>query len=349
MRNFIIYVLFYSLLILVSGCTSSGKIVPLQQESSIKYSIIFIIHADANYLYHDKNGIAMRADEKVLKEAMQTAEQASDGEIFIFHQKPERKFLWLFRQKSREFLLYRNGKPAGTQAYSPSSDSLLFSESNIYQTYRVNSRDSVPVFFLYFGHEIPAENGRGYHHSQPGVALNVPSFAEGMGNFIPDNRAKFSLAALSTCNNGTPQIAAALADKTDYLLASPQNLHLSHLDTKALSMLENDVMPAGDQLGEAIAEDTYHRLTESVFTGITLALYDLNQLKSYVTTFAEIHDAKTDSLNRYSVNDNTDCSRRDFFHESDYTEGVKSWFWPPQFGPDANRTSHSGWGCRPGD
>ena len=50
----------------------------------LRYSVIFIIHGDGNYLYHDSRGNAHRADEEALIEATMVAEQNPQAEVFIF-------------------------------------------------------------------------------------------------------------------------------------------------------------------------------------------------------------------------------------------------------------------------
>ena len=64
----------------------------------MRYSLISIIHADANYLYH-VDGQAKKANDEALKESIETAQNAKHGEVFIFHQKPERKAFFLFPRK----------------------------------------------------------------------------------------------------------------------------------------------------------------------------------------------------------------------------------------------------------
>merc|ERR1711965_502537 len=79
---------------LVSGaCTGSrslNKQVPVNKDTAPDYSLIYVIHGDGDYLYHD-DGKAIKADEHAVKKAYSVALKAHHGEVFIFHQKPERK------------------------------------------------------------------------------------------------------------------------------------------------------------------------------------------------------------------------------------------------------------------
>ena len=86
---------------------------------SVHYSIIFIIHGDNNYLYHDTAGNEYTADEKVLASAKRVAEKNPFAEVFIFHQKPRSHFLFFFPLRDGEFYYYRNGQLVENESYWP--------------------------------------------------------------------------------------------------------------------------------------------------------------------------------------------------------------------------------------
>jgi len=85
------------LIIFLMSCSAS---IPVQQKSlrvendtlAVRYSILFIIHGDGNYLYHDTSGNEHIADEEVLASAKIVAEKNPSAEVFIFHQKPRSHF-----------------------------------------------------------------------------------------------------------------------------------------------------------------------------------------------------------------------------------------------------------------
>lgn len=87
----------------LSGCSSTSE---LLRESAVNetvdadYSIIYYIHADSDYLYHNSNGDPIRGNAKVLQTAYEVAEGAKSGEVFIFYQRPEKKLLGLFPRRS---------------------------------------------------------------------------------------------------------------------------------------------------------------------------------------------------------------------------------------------------------
>src|SRR5699024_11591552 len=99
------YHIYLSLLLFVAclvGCQSSkGPLQASLNSKPVAYSIIYLIHGDADYLYHDTAGRPLQSDQQVLREAQKVARDATKGEVFIFHIRPEQKILWLFPRKDR--------------------------------------------------------------------------------------------------------------------------------------------------------------------------------------------------------------------------------------------------------
>ncbi|MEX0720154.1 MAG: hypothetical protein WD059_05770 [Balneolaceae bacterium] len=337
----------YSFLLL-TGCQSSGNLIsPPSSGEEIRYSAIYLIHADANYLYHDEDGNAHRADEKVLAEAQQIGEKAEYGEVFIFHQKPERKILWLFPRKDRRMLHYRNGKLVNDARYSPNFDNgLLSAEADIFKQNQSDVVENSSKILLYFGHEIPVKGGTNYHYSQRSVPVNSHTFSEGAKKFLKGSKKIFDLAVLSTCNNGNPQMAQVLQPVTKTLLASPQNLHLSHIDTDALLLMEEERKTSGEKIAGAMAGQTFNRLSEILHTEITLFVYDMKIIESYLAEFNSLHQIHLEDIEPQLFEENVDCAELPLFNESDFTKGVQGWHKKPQFGRRSNSKTHSGWGCR---
>lgn len=321
-----------------------------EPETPPSYSVTYIIHGDANYLYHDAEGNALQADEQVLAEAKKVAQNATNGEVFIFHQKSERKILWLFPKKDRQFLYYRSGRLIHEQRYSPHSKQQPFvTEAKLYKQFHTANIDtgSHKNVMLYFGHEVPQNRQSAYHYSRPDATFETHSFAQGIQSFLQSQENPFDLTVLSTCNNGTPAMIHALSPYTNYILASPQNLHLSHIDTQSLGLLDTSEPLPTKTLGESLAEDTYDRLSSFLQTVITLSVYDTDSVQSYIGTFNQ-------NYNNYVANqptpqvapDNVDCATLSFFQADKYKEGIRVWYKAPRFGSKDKNASYSGWGCR---
>ncbi|NIR95711.1 MAG: hypothetical protein GWO08_19335, partial [Gammaproteobacteria bacterium] len=143
------------------------------------------------------------------------------------------------------------------------------------------------------------------------------------------------------------KMAVELMPFAHIMLASPQNLHLSHIGSQKLDLLENQPEITNTQLADSMATQTYQRLKKEIQTAITLSIYDLDVVKGYqneLRTFITAYD----SLNQkqYSSN-NIDCNQASFFDEATFEKGVKTWYKPANFGRNTNDSTHSGWGCVP--
>lgn len=358
MKNLNIRHRFYPLLLalafLFSACSSSGTLQEFDRENSLEdvtYSIIYLIHGDADYLYHDSLGRARQADKEVLKEAMRVGKNAKQGEVFIFHQRPERKVLWIFPKKDRRFMYYRNGELISEKQYSPPAEAaagVFSAEARLYRESRSATDTMENSVLLYFGHEIPYENGAGYYHSLSGKAMNTNTFSTGIRTLLPKGREHFDLTVLSTCNNGSPDMVRALKSVTRYLLASPQNLHLSHIDTEGLSLLENETMPKAREVADKLSRDSFRRLTKTVQTVVSLSIYDMQEVDGYIDQVNSTYQTYLETGSAADPgSDNVDCTDLSIFEKSiTFSKGVSVRYRPPRFGLKAQPKSHSGWGCK---
>lgn len=352
----ILRILIVSLLICLGflGCRTSDTLTggqsPNFESSSIdstqvSYTAIYVIHGDASYLYHDQEGNPLQADEEKVKEAMSVAQQSGQGEVFIFYQKPERKVFGIFPKKDRILLHYRNGELIHRERYSPaSSDRSLVTESKLFKKYRFG--DNNRMLFLYFGHEIPHLQEVSYHKSRPDAEFDIENFSTGMRSFL-DKESKFDLTVLSTCDNGTPIMAAHVQPISRLLLASPQNLHLSHIDTHSLLALENSAGLPALSLADMLAQQTYNRLNGFIETEITLSIYDLEEMSYSLGRLSDKYiQYRSEKSGPSFEQENIDCATLPFWDDEEMTKGIKTFYKSSNFGAYAARSSHSGWGCQ---
>ena len=335
----------------LAGCSHSSQIYNRDSQgepSTSDYTAIYYIHADNDYLYHLSDGTPVRANEKVLNSAIEVAEKAVSGEVFIFHQKSQKKRLWLFPRNQSEYYHFRNGTLQHYKKYRyTSGDEVLFdTEAEIFKADRAKV---IPpdhqTHFFYFGHEIPRDQGGHYNRSMSRMEVNTESFSSGVKRFLTGDQF-LDLVVLSTCNNATPTMAKQLMLFTKYLLASPQNLHLSHIDTDAMSLLETNESISSLELAQTMASQTFDRLSSEVFTAITLSIIDLKKVQNYI----DVLDAHVTSYikvnNPDPFPDNIDCQDLSFFNTEDYSDGIISFYRPAKFGRPSRSDSHSGWGCK---
>ncbi len=334
----------------LTGCTQTHQIInsnPDDVSANVEYSVIYYIHGDADYLFHNSDGSRVRADEQVLARAIDVAKEAASGEVFIFHQLPQRRFLGLFPKKS-VLLYYRNGKMVSRVLYSDKNEPFLIRETQLYNEYEVNSvANNQPKYFLFFGHEIPEHGGNNYSMTLPDIPVNTESFTYGLQHFLSNNNDTFNLVVLSSCNNGTPSMVKHLLPYTDVLLASPQNLHLSYIDSDSLELLENNPGMSSLKIADAMADQTFNRLVKSIQTTITLSVYDFDMVRKYINELDSL-DVQHEVLKHPNVfSDNVDCNQIPLFDAEKYSTGVQKWYQPAKFGRKAATTNiPSGWGCK---
>jgi len=199
------------------------------------YSVVCIVHGDGDYDYHDTGGNEFRADEELVASAIRVAERNPSAEVFIFHQKPRRRLLFLFPLHDGEFYYYRNGQLIANEPYWRDQGQRRFSgELEVYQRFHADRQGDKATVFLYSGHEIPEAGGTGYDASLPDRTFTVHDLADGLQDFTRHS-AKFDLVVLSTCYNGTPYTIGTLGPFARHIIASPDNLHLSYFDLRSLS------------------------------------------------------------------------------------------------------------------
>lgn len=316
----------------------------------VDYSVIYYIHADADYLYHDAAGNPVRGNSKILVTALRVAEEAKSGEVFVFYQQPEKKFLGLFPRNKSRFYHYTNGELTShvTYRHADKEEDFLATEARLHAQYRTFLRDEDQRnFFLYFGHEIPDGDGKKYHRTLPDIAVNTGSFSVGIQKFLVADKQRFNLVVLSTCNNGTPVMAEHLMPFTNLMLASPQNLHLSHIDSESMGLMETKPEISSIQVADSMSERTYQRLEKEVQTTITLTVYDFGIVQQYKN---KLHDFTTtyNSLDHMQyMPDNVDCKQVEFFDGDTFRKGLNRWYKPARFGRRSVTSDHSGWGCKP--
>ncbi|WP_234570568.1 clostripain-related cysteine peptidase [Rhodohalobacter sp. 614A] len=325
--------------VLFFGCSSSQQMVD-ESTREVQYSLVYVVHADANYTYH-LNGKRRKADLDVLNKAIKTGQNAKHGEVFIFHQKPERKLLFLIPQKDRDYYHFRNGELVGGGNYSPKNGGLKAEAEIVTKSLAESSNKNI---FLYFGHEIPV--GKPYfvyHSSSPYNLLNTEIFSNDLGLFGDT----FDVTVLSTCNNGNPVMVESLSGITNYLVASPQNLHLSHLSDQPLRQLETNPDVPASELAQQIAEESYKKLASFLQTEVTVAVYDMGQTENYISSLARGYQSHLEKIyqNSLFVN-NQDCKNLPELDHPLPNSGVTLYHKPPSFGRNSTDGSHSGWGCK---
>jgi hypothetical protein len=341
------------LVIFLASCSSippTHRKIPISEERAfpLSYSMIFIIHGDGDYLYHDTSGNEYRADEEALAGAKRVAQQNPHAEVFIFHQRPRRHFLLFFPLHDGEFYYYRNGRVIANELYwRDQEQSHLDPEVELYRRFRADNQREMVSLFLYFGHEIPEFGGMSYDASYPDRTFTINDLAGGLKEFTRDST-KVDLIVLSTCFNGTPHTISTLAPYARYIIASPDNLHLSYFDLHSLEQLDLSLRD-GDvpDCAKKFAHQAFNRLTEDIHTAVTVAAYDVDRVQRYLNSVDSIYDNTLNTINGQAPGyfEHCDCADVPAYALPTMSDGVNVFYRPACFGRLKYKQNHSGWEC----
>lgn len=345
-----------ALLVLLSSCSVD---LPVQREtlpaeegpSAVAYSIVCVIHGDGDYLYHDTNGNEYRADEEALARAQRVALRNPHAEVFIFHQKPRKNILFLFPVRDGEFYYYRNGRLFATESYwRDHEQSAPMPEVELYHRFHSDNYRNLTSVFLYCGQEIPEFGGAGYDASYPDRPFTVHDLAGGLKGFIGDS-ARFDLLVLSTCFGGTPYTIGALGPFARYIVASPDNLHLSYLDIHSLDRLDLS-LPDGDvpAFAKRFAQQSFDRLTGTVQTTVSVAVYDVDRVQAFLDSVTSLYSqmltiVKGEPRASPTAFEHCDCAELRAYALPVMSDGVDVFYRSAHFGRSKGKQNHSGWEC----
>jgi hypothetical protein len=350
--DFLIKCICAALLLIIFSCSSDLTIrneTLLSKES--EYSLIFIIHGDGNYLYHDTNGNEYYADQVTLEKAKRIAEKNLNAEVFIFYQKPKRHFLLFFPQKDGEYYYYRNGQLAANETYWRDQEESNFEfEAGIYNNFNVGNQQEKINMFLYFGHEIPELGGVGYDESYPDRAFTIKHLARGLNSLTGDST-RFDLMLLSTCFGGTPYTISTLGPYAKYIIASPENLHLSYFEINFLERLEFNLHDSDiHTFAKKFAQQAFERLTSEIQTAVSIAVYDIDRVHEYSQSIYSIYENTLTTLRGESqfypaAVERCDCADIDEYVLPMINDGVDVLYRAARFGRSKHKENHSGWQC----
>jgi len=251
----------------------------LVQANTDEIRIIYIIHADGNYLFHNEEGDPLNAAERMLSQSIFVEENIKNGEVLIFYQKPAENFLFFFPEDNGEFYYYKNGIKILDESYSRKDSSGFDSESSLLKKYSDPSYNNFRTVLLYYGHEIPLNDTSGYSQSQPAKEFGLNIFKEGIKQVFDSisSHKKFDMIVLSTCKNGNNKTAEELSPFADYLVGSPAEIHLSYLNSESLIKLSREGDLTAKEMAAEFAENAYNIMSQTVSTEVSISIFDLNK------------------------------------------------------------------------
>jgi hypothetical protein len=318
---------------------------------AVAYSLVFIIHGDGEYLYHDSSGNPHFADEEAVSQAERVALHNVEAEVFIFHQRPRGRVLFLFPLRDGEMSYYRHGRLVATESYwRDPGQSGFDAELVLYRQYYAGNRNETTRMFLYCGHEVPEYGGAGYDRSSPDHVFTVSQLAGGLGEFVRQS-GRIDLVVLSTCYGGTPYTIGAIGHSARYVIASPDNLHLSYFDFGFLERLERGLKNrAMRDFAKAFANRSFTRLVENVQTTVSVAVYDIDSTIAFLDSVRALYRHTLARMSAESPStgiavEKCDCGEIPEFTLPTMDRGVEVFYRPARFGRAKSKHSHSGWEC----
>ncbi|MBN2426303.1 MAG: hypothetical protein JXR46_11860 [Calditrichaceae bacterium] len=281
--------------------------------------------------------------------ATMVAMQNPQAEVFIFHERPRRRFLIFFPLRDGEFYYFRHGKLLAKESYWRDQGLSHFDpEVELYHRFRAKKQLQLAKLFLYFGHEIPESGGAGYDASYSQRTFTVHNLADGLSR-ITDNSTKFELIVLATCFGGTPHTINALSPYAQTIVASPGNLHLSYFCLNPLGRLDIGLKD-GDipAFAKKFAHHAFNLLAEDIQTAVTVAVYDVERVREYLDDIDSIytHARTTLAGQKPGSFDYCDCAEDSVYMLPGMSEGVDVFYRPSHFGRLKHKKNHSGWECR---
>lgn len=338
-----------------SAC-SSGVSVQRNEDAAVLdsvpslYSVIFLIHGDGDYLFHDTEGNSYRADAEALREAITVAEKNPLAEVFIFHQRPERNVLLFFPLRDGELYHYRNGRLiARTLYWQDHEQSRLDPEVQLYHRFRQEHRTDRTSMFLCFGHELPEFGGVGESSVASDRSLTTHDLVEGLRGFTRGS-SPFDLLVLSSCFGGTPHTIDRLGSYSRTIIASPENLHLSYFDLRSLHHMEKALRGDVPAFAKKFAAQAFERLTNTTRTTVSIAVYDVDQTAPYRDSVRAAYDSvlsvlRSNTAASMEKYERCDCAILPEYSLPTMSEGVEMYYRAPVFGKAKSTTRHSGWEC----
>lgn len=337
--------------LLVAGATWAGcgpgspdiihTDLPGRTDGELKSSITYLIHGDGDYAYHDEDGNRFFADEVQFAKANAIAERCKTSEVFIFRQKRKSNFLFFFPEPDGAFSYYRAGVriAAGTYKRMRDGDGLA-REREIFREYSYTLlHGTTKTVFIYYGHEVPQSGGYGYHQTDDDHPFNLSLLGTHLDSLREISGGKrFDHVVLSTCFNGTPAAVVTLSSSASYIIASPENLHLSYLNSESLARL--DEFNSDAEFASYFAEKAFERLSREVQTTVTVAVYDVAALESCLPDLKVFAEAAPDAKGNREY-----CDCAGIGLPACAVEGTRVFFRAPRFGRLRNVQSHSGWEC----
>jgi hypothetical protein len=220
-------------------------------------------------------------------------------------------------------------------------------ELSFYHRFAAMPPDAPTRLFFYFGHELPESGGTGYDASCRERRVTLGDLAEAVRD-VAGSTGKVDLLGLATCFGGTPYNIGELAPYARYIIASPDNLHLSSFDLAPLETLqlgsEEGAMAA---FADRFARNAFARLEGTVQTAVSVVVYDTDEVGEFLDSATGVYDRdlRPAAGQSPSFSERCDCGDEPAYARPGMGRGLTVLYRAPHFGRLKHKASHSGWEC----
>lgn len=323
--------------------------------TNAKVSVLYVIHGDGNYTYHTPEGEKKRGDLRALDQAREVGENLLQGEVIIFHLK-KREHILFFPLADGTFYYYNGGALIIKEKYrrrEGSVDTELGLLGNYFPKIPALPNRNKRIF-AYFGHQVPENPMKGYHSSFPEAGFSISRLAQWFENsaevlYGTEKAKPADILILSTCNSGSPRTVRTFSPVAKWIIASPVNLHLSHMDTVPLLSTDFTAAENVEKPAVHLASRIFRNLSNRVFTEVAVSVYNTQETRPFLKKIAgEIEETEHPGDGLIIRPSYTDCAELNRYGKDELETGVTVFYRPPRFGRNQDKKTHSGWGCYSG-
>ena len=310
--------------------------------SAIQYSFIFQIHEDASYDFHTKEGIKKFGYIEAYKQAKSLALACTACEVFIFREMQKN----VFYSGKVEYFLSGKRKSRLYHKREHGEKDLEFFQKNSLKLKQKEQK--IKTFFTYFGHSVPEKITEGYSHSLPHLTFGITHLENRLKKLGAGGNSGylFDGIILSSCHNGTPFVLNRLVPFARYVIASPENLHLSYLDISPFLEIEKQKETSTLKLFKKIVDksmETFEQRAIKTFT--VLSLYQIQKIKETLAEVSLLYEKNlTESTHLFS--NYTDC--QEVTEISSFIERMSNYIYTKSNNPfflTKTTKAHSGLSC----
>ncbi|MFK7824952.1 MAG: hypothetical protein AB8G05_12395 [Oligoflexales bacterium] len=321
-------------------------------------SLIFIIHEDGFYDYFDGNKYKSAAKEST-KKAKNVAHTFTQGEVFIFRQKPVVKNFFQLAKKSLTAYYYSGGELISKKKYHRENHNTNFEIE--FEFYNLNSqtvinpdREHMHVFY-YFGKPIPEIQTPGYSKSVEHGIFSAKEFFGGLAKFTHAFKKKFDALILASGYGSTPGMVEKSIRIADYYIASSGPLSNVSYELTKLAIIDNSHREQLHNFLKKMVDASFSTLKSKSVEEVGINLYEGAKIRPLLKPISKSYKELLAEFNSdtYAKKSFIDCSKHpsflkdgeNFFQSQELRNSIYKVYRKAYYGWSYEKIYNSGWAC----